>query len=387
MVLALLSLLPALSHAADPGAAENKAASLFKAGAEAHRKGDYLGAARFFDAAHAQVPSAAALYNAGRAWQKAGQPAPAADRFREALKRGNFDPAQMEDAKRRLAALRRLVTQLDVSGSADGTLSVAHVTGAALPVTVHVPAGEVHLYVTWLAGGTSARTLRTEKGERVAVFVEAPRPERPDSQRVPAAGTQEPPSAANKSSASNLGFFFRFALGPGLLWDSLEQSLSGGFKAEGSAVGGILENELAIGMTVNQSLAFGLAASTAFISEPEVEFPSDPDLDRIGTGVLVLTGPFVIWYVRQNVGWHVQGMLGGAALHLSDAEGSPIDNRILGSGLLAGVGYDWWLSKHWRSGVMLRATAAALESERTQHSVFLLSLQGSLTWDGTGRPR
>src|SRR5262249_47150270 len=59
----------------------------FRAASEAYGRGEYAAAARAFEESYRLVPRAAAVYNAARAWQAAGERARAADDYEAALKR------------------------------------------------------------------------------------------------------------------------------------------------------------------------------------------------------------------------------------------------------------------------------------------------------------
>jgi hypothetical protein len=74
-----------------------------------------------------------------------------------------------------------------------------------------------------------------------------------------------------------------------------------------------------------------------------------------GDASLAALGPFVDWYLDPTAGWHIQAMLGVAALHYTNA-GGDTSNSTSGVGFAAGAGagYDFWFADTWSVGLLGR---------------------------------
>ena len=122
----------------------------------------------------------------------------------------------------------------------------------------------------------------------------------------------------------------------------------------GASTGG----SLLIGMPVRPGLVLGVGGlvsladaqrySSNVISVDSSEGPSFQ--------TVAMVGPFVDFYPRPALGWHVQGLVGyakvgDAVMGLGDPSG--------GLGLLAGVGHDWWIGAHWSVGLLARLSYAS----------------------------
>ncbi|MEM9071202.1 MAG: hypothetical protein AAGE52_22010 [Myxococcota bacterium] len=99
-----------------PLAAQNDEASqLFRAAVAAHAQGDFAAAARAFEAAHALVPSGAAIYNAAVSWDAGGNRGRAVDAFAWSLSIGGLSDEQRARAEEATADLSAYVV-LEVRG-------------------------------------------------------------------------------------------------------------------------------------------------------------------------------------------------------------------------------------------------------------------------------
>jgi len=121
--------------------ADTPAAQAFSTGAAAYERGDFLGAARAFDEANAIAPAAAAVYNAARAWQDAGDGPRAADRYATFLDSAPPDVPERARARRELARLRRELVIVRIEGPPDAIVTMDHVDGATVPLRTHLRPG------------------------------------------------------------------------------------------------------------------------------------------------------------------------------------------------------------------------------------------------------
>lgn len=167
-----LSLAASSAHGADPKTASES----FRMGAASFAKREFRAAAVFFETAHRLAPAAAALYNAGLAWDEAREPARAADALEGAfVAPGELDDKQRADALARLARLRKTLGKLVVTGRADARFRVAHVEGRAPPSKVFLSPGS-HEVVMELAGVTTRKTVTVEAGREATLEIEASAP-------------------------------------------------------------------------------------------------------------------------------------------------------------------------------------------------------------------
>jgi tetratricopeptide (TPR) repeat protein len=147
------------------GDRDDAAAEVFRAGSKAYARGEYRAAALAFEAAFREVPHAASAYNAARAWERAGDPARAADLYRAALDVPRLTDEEQADATARVAALEPGLGVLWISAGA--VVSVAHVSRARAPLRVHLPPGEHEVRLELPDGREERRRVRVAGGERV----------------------------------------------------------------------------------------------------------------------------------------------------------------------------------------------------------------------------
>jgi hypothetical protein len=171
---ALLQARSGRAEAADPPAssAEPSAFSAFLEGQRAFESGDYLLAARAFESAYQLEPHPDVLWNAARAWDRAGEIARAANRYERYLREA---PAGARDRDSALQAVSRLATKLGrIEVVGPGTIDIA--------VDEHPLDGD-RVYVTpgahVVRGRADARlvtkTVTVAAGEAVSVALVAER--------------------------------------------------------------------------------------------------------------------------------------------------------------------------------------------------------------------
>src|SRR5687767_1017650 len=90
----------------------------FAEASAAHARGDFREAARLFEEAHRLAPAAGAKFNAGIAWDQAGDLPRAADDYEIALEMGGLDQQDAAQASSRLSALKQQLGALSIEGPA-----------------------------------------------------------------------------------------------------------------------------------------------------------------------------------------------------------------------------------------------------------------------------
>ncbi len=154
------------------------AARFFKAGKAAYARRENKAAALAFEEAYRRAPRGAAIFNAGFAWDAAGEGARAADAYAIALGRADLEAVDGAHARERLGQLEAVLARIEVRARAAGSLSLAH-AAARLPATIHVEAGRHPLVVTFDDGRTTTLTVTAVAGALKIVDVEMPPPTEP----------------------------------------------------------------------------------------------------------------------------------------------------------------------------------------------------------------
>lgn len=174
--------------------ADTPAAHAFSTGAAAYERGDFLVAAQAFDEANAIAPAPAAVYNAARAWQDAGDGPRAADRYATFLDSAPPDVPERTRARRELARLRRELLTVRIEGPPGAIVAIDHLDGATVPVRTHLRPG-------LRIGSWSSGTVEDERfsvdgvaGQEARIELAAPR-----------TATQAPPSALPPRSPESPG--------------------------------------------------------------------------------------------------------------------------------------------------------------------------------------
>jgi len=171
-----------LSQAARADDERAEARELFRTAEAAFSRGEYRAAALAFEAADAKSPNGGAAYNAGIAWEKAGEMARAADAFARALGSGELADARLEDATKRLGALGAKLGVLTISAPRTATFTVAHVEQAKAPRRVHVAPGAHPVHVRWASGKTETRVVRVLAGSEKQLELVEPGPGDPGAE-------------------------------------------------------------------------------------------------------------------------------------------------------------------------------------------------------------
>jgi len=156
----LLLVLSPLMHAHADDAAEAK--RRFGEGTKAMAEGRFREAALHFEAASRLRPHGVASYTAAVAWDKAEDPARAADNFWRALDLPGLPPKEQKVAKERLATLEESLGTAKIDGPPSLSVQFEGLTEAHPPVKLHAPAGVKVLLV-----------VRDDKVERRDVILKA----------------------------------------------------------------------------------------------------------------------------------------------------------------------------------------------------------------------
>lgn len=174
LVVALCSAIAFTSNdgeAAGPDAA-TQASELDRQARVAFDAGDFELAARRFQAAYAAAPHPATRYNEAWAWEQAGQPGRAADAYEQALVGEGLDDERRSAAKERLAELERNLAILSIRQPAGGTVSVAHLQDARIPLRVHVSPGSHEVRLREQTGTSTVRKVEAQAGRVTELLLE-----------------------------------------------------------------------------------------------------------------------------------------------------------------------------------------------------------------------
>jgi hypothetical protein len=150
----------------------DSAAELDKKARAAFDSGDFTKAARAFEQAYRVKPHPATKYNAGFAWDRAGELARAADAYEAALNAEGLDDGRANAARERLAALKPQLGYLFVQKPIGATVSVAHVDKLPIPAKLHLTPGKHELVVHQAGGGTTTQAIELRAGEVQRIAVE-----------------------------------------------------------------------------------------------------------------------------------------------------------------------------------------------------------------------
>lgn len=155
-----------------------EAAARFEEGTKAFEAGDFRRAADAFEAAYRLAPNTDALWNAARAWHRAGEVARAATLYSRYLRAAPPDAADRGTATTQLAALSTKLARIEVHGDGLSQLKVDDVP--CDDRVVYVSRG-AHV-LSALVGGTPMRKdQQVEAGDVVSVVFEAA----PDASATP----------------------------------------------------------------------------------------------------------------------------------------------------------------------------------------------------------
>jgi len=201
-IAATLCLATAASGSARADESTEQAARLFRAGTESYAHHAFREAARQFESAYRIAPRGAAIYDAGLAWEQAGEAARAADDFATAIGNGDTSSQQRSDATARLKALEARLARLVVTGPADAHVTVDDGSESSLPLGVHLAPGTHALFVTYAGGRTESQDVDARAGAEVVVRLTTPGNAASAQEPASRSSGETPPRATNDGGAS-----------------------------------------------------------------------------------------------------------------------------------------------------------------------------------------
>jgi hypothetical protein len=180
MILGLLlglaspALMPSARAFGAPSADDASAKKAFTDADKAFRAGDFRGAAEGFERAYKLKPHHAALWNAARSWDGAGDPVRAANLLEKYLQEAPTGARDRDKAIASLKSLNERLARVEVRGVGISSLQVdglAADEGARLYVT----AGE-HVVTGDDSGTQVKKVVQVEPGQLLSVTLERPPP-------------------------------------------------------------------------------------------------------------------------------------------------------------------------------------------------------------------
>jgi hypothetical protein len=184
---------PADGMAAASADDRKQAAKDFADGDHAFKEGDFRGAALAYERAYARVPHHSALWNAARAWQRAGELARAANHYAHYLREAPPSARDRNNAQKAMNELSNRLARIEVH--ATDVVDVQVDGQAPEGPSVFVTPG-AHVVTGRTADGRAVRQSQSvEAGDVVSVALVPPAPAAP----VLAGG---PPAAASERRAS-----------------------------------------------------------------------------------------------------------------------------------------------------------------------------------------
>jgi tetratricopeptide (TPR) repeat protein len=146
-----------------------EAAARFEEGKSAFDAGDFRRAAESFEAAYRLAPNADVLWNAARAWQRAGEAAHAATLYSRYLRDAPPAAADRGTATAQLAALSPKLARIEVHGDAIAELRLDD--AASEDRVLYVSRG-THVVSATVGGKPVRRKAQVEAGDVVSVVFE-----------------------------------------------------------------------------------------------------------------------------------------------------------------------------------------------------------------------
>jgi hypothetical protein len=201
---------------------EQQAAALEKEGRDAFSAGEFAAAAGKFDSANRLAPHAQLRFNAALAWERAREPARAADAYEGALRQGGLDAQREKRAEAALGGLKETLGYVKVPRPVSGTLTVAHLNHAPIPAQFHLSPGRYELAIEGADGAKTSKTVVVKAGEVVSVDVQmesvepgAAIPRRVAEPSTP--GDEPPPVDDTPTSSSSKKTWGWIAIGAGVV--------------------------------------------------------------------------------------------------------------------------------------------------------------------------
>jgi hypothetical protein len=170
-LLALLSAWPAGVARADD--AHDRASRAYEDARKAFEGGAYQAAAVAFERVFDAVANGASMVAASRAWEKAGEPALAADDLATSLTVGDLGAQEAKKAKQHLDLLETDLGRVHVTGPDGTTLTSSHARAMRTPADVHARVGSLTVAAVLPDGSRMAREVEVTPGGVVNVDLHA----------------------------------------------------------------------------------------------------------------------------------------------------------------------------------------------------------------------
>ena len=199
----------------------------------------------------------------------------------------------------------------------------------------------------------------------------------------PLASAQEPAEPSGEGMYLHDGFYLRMAVGGGRFRDDFKHEITRlfGIGLEGHAEGASGSFEVSAGYALKPGLILGGGVFIEQAVEPKVEIGDADYSDTVSVGTLVMVGPMIEWYVNPEGGFFFGGGPVGARLQIKDESGDLSDHEPVGGGLVANVGYDFWVAEQWSLGIMGRFSVVSLRDDDIIHTVTVASALLSVTYN------
>lgn len=191
-------------------------------------------------------------------------------------------------------------------------------------------------------------------------------------------GSSPPPPTEQIRPGVHLhdGFYLRMGIGIGGVTGSGEPkgADSSGASAKSDFVGVAALGELALGGAVLPGVVLGVGTYNAIVPSLTVTAGGE---DYESNGALESIGPFVDLYPNAMQGFHLQAAITYAVIAVSESKSKtravfngetydyvsssvPADDYSGGGfGLMAGIGYEWWVGEQWGVGILARLQYAS----------------------------
>jgi hypothetical protein len=180
-----------------PAGARKEAARKYTEGTRAFDAGDFTGAAQAFEAAYALAPHPDALWNAARAWHRAGELARAANLYARYLREVPWNAPDRATAQAAMKTLASKLARIEVRASPG--VEAIRLDDSLLDATVVYVIPGVHVLRGHTATGDVEERTTVKAGAEVSVLVapaESPAPAAPDTPASPSASPMEPAAPA-----------------------------------------------------------------------------------------------------------------------------------------------------------------------------------------------
>jgi hypothetical protein len=167
----LLATIPARAQPENRATNRVEAAARFEEGTKAFEVGDFRRAAEAFDAADRLAPNPDALWNAARAWHRAGEAARAATLYARYLRAAPPDATDRGTATTQLATLSPRLARIEVHG--EGIVQLTIDDTPCEDRILYVSRG-AHVLTATVRGKPMRKEQQVEAGDVVSVVFEPP---------------------------------------------------------------------------------------------------------------------------------------------------------------------------------------------------------------------